>query len=42
MGTLATNSYDESLAITDSTGLYPIVGIQIASTNARKKCHVNY
>lgn len=41
MGTLATNSYDESLAITDSTGLYPIVGIQIASTNARSVV-VNY
>jgi hypothetical protein len=41
MGTLATNSYDESVAITNAVSLYPIVGIQIASTTARSVV-VNY
>lgn len=41
MGSLATNTYDESSAITNDIALFPIVGLQISSTNSRSLV-VNY
>lgn len=40
-GTLATNSYDESAALTDAISLYPVVGVQVSSAAARDLV-VNY
>ena len=40
-GTLATNSYDESAALTDAVSLYPVVGVQVSAAAARDLV-VNY
>lgn len=40
-GTLATNSYDESGALTDAISLYPVVGVQVSAAAARDLV-VNY
>ena len=40
-GTTATNSYDESGALTDAISLYPVVGVQVSAAAARDLV-VNY
>ena len=40
-GTLATNYYDESAALTDAIALYPVVGVQVSAASARS-VYVNY